>query len=68
MSNKHRFIQQLSNRAPRVISIFLDGVEIFRIEEGKRTIERGVDLNQPHWLMTIHFDLNPQPEYVIVIA
>ena len=64
----HRFIQQLSDRAPRVISIFLDGLEILRIEDGERTIDVDVDPDQAHWLMTIHFDFDPKPEYVIQIA
>lgn len=62
------FIQKLSDRAPKTISIFLDGLEILRIEDGERTIDVDVDPDQPHWLLTIHFDFDPKPEYVIQIA
>lgn len=60
--------EKLRERCPRQISVFVDFVEVLRIVDGKRIIDRPVDENRQHWFLTIHFDGSTEREYMLLLA
>jgi hypothetical protein len=60
---RHPLIQELQEQNPERIDVRLDGIPILTILNGETVFETTVDLNQPHFLMTVHLDNNPDPVY-----
>ncbi|NJN61218.1 MAG: hypothetical protein HC795_06555 [Coleofasciculaceae cyanobacterium RL_1_1] len=64
----HPLIEQLRAQNPDRIDVRLDGIPILTILDGETVFEATIDLNQPHFLMTVHIDENPDPVYFQHIA
>jgi hypothetical protein len=60
---RHPLIQELQEQNPQRIDVRLDGIPILTIVDGETVFETTVDLGQPHFLMTVHLDNNPDPVY-----
>ena len=63
IQERHPLIQELQAQNPERIDVRLDGIPILTIVDGETVFEATVDLNQPHLLMTVHLDNNPDPVY-----
>ena len=67
MKEEHPFMKAVKELDPKLFSIVLDGIEIFRGEftdDGIKTIfDKSVELNKPHRLMNVFFDDIPTPVY-----
>ena len=66
----HPFLNLLAQSNPNVLSVVLDGIEIYRAiftEQGLETlIERNVRQGKGN-LLTFHFDDNPKPAYFLFL-
>lgn len=66
----HPFLNLLAQSNPSVLSIVLDGIEIYRAsftDQGlKPLIERSVRQGEGN-LLTFHFDDNPKPVYFLFL-
>ncbi|NEQ29534.1 MAG: hypothetical protein F6K04_00825 [Leptolyngbya sp. SIO4C5] len=62
----HPFIQQLLQVQPEILSIYWNGQQILRIEDGEVVLERSVRLRAG--LLTVHFDDEPAPVYFLATS
>lgn len=66
----HPFLNLLAQSNPKVLSIVLDGIEIYRAiftEQGLKTlVELSVRQGEGN-LLTFHFDDNPKPVYFLFL-
>ena len=61
----HPFIQQLLQVQPEILSIYWNGRQILRIEDGEIVLERSV--RRSSGLLTVHFDDAPAPVYCLSV-
>ena len=62
-------LEAIANQKPKLFSVKLDGIEIFRGEFTKNGIQPilnlPIDASKPRWLMTYFLDDNPIPVHSI---
>lgn len=67
VDEEHYLLQYITEKQPEIISVFIDGVELFRAKFTAAGIEdifdQPIDIAKPRWLMTISFDNSPIPIY-----
>lgn len=60
----HPLIEKAQQQQPRTISIYWNGQQILRVEDGAIVLEEWVEPGTG--LLTFHFDDDPRPVYVFV--
>ena len=62
----HSLLAKAQQKQPDVFSVFFNGQQILRIEDGETVLEHSVSPRPG--LLTIHFDDDPMPEYVLTLS
>ena len=57
----HPFLQKAEQRQPDTVSVYWNGQQILRIENGETVLE--LPVYPGSGLLTIHFDDDPKPVY-----